>query len=591
MAIMEWRTLLGDNHDVTTLSNITGETDPFASDDEIQTIRVRVDANRNGGVRDLYRLELTKVGVGADVTQPNPAYLTDIAGTQAEVNEGETLDLTVEVRDRYNDPKRGVRINESVTASEGTVNVTNASDEDGRVEIEYTAPSSPGTETITVEPDLNNNGTVEAYERVQFTIDVIGSTSDTRDNTEPPQFTSGPTANPDSVSQNDTFELTATLDNIGENRTGTDITSVTWSDNENNSGELRPSDGEFDQPNESVNNTIDTDGWSSGNHTVTVTGKDANGNTGRKNVTVNIQGASLPTDAVAFNDTNNNGRYDDDSNETTYTESEAAQLDNSSVNLVVKRNITVRKIQINTQSVRLKSNVKLSTNNELTLDVSKMINIEDGTLDSRNKITLKSSSSGINAQGATVESENEMKLTADGGNLNLADADVDSENKVTFSASGEINVQGATVESKNEMKLTADSGNLNLADADVDSENKVTFSASGEINAQGATVESKNEMKLTANGGNVNLSGGALTSNNKITLTASADIDLTDTELRAKNQIKATPASAGTLFVNDNGGTRADGGTYIEDQNGNEGEVRLQQGSVSGTPEKGSITE
>jgi hypothetical protein len=547
MAIMEWRTLLGDNHDVTTLANITGETDPFASDDERQTIRVRVDANRNGGVRDLYRLELTKVGVGADVTQPNPAYLTDIAGTQAEVNEGETLDLTVEVRDRYNDPKRGVRINESVTASKGTVNVTNASDEDGRVEIEYTAPSSPGTETITVKPDLNNNGTVEAYERVQFTIDVIGSTSDTGDNTEPPQFTSGPTANPDSVSQGDTFELTATLDNIGENRTGTDITSVTWSDNENNSGELRPSDGEFDQPNESVENTIDTSGWSSGNHTVTVTGKDANGNTGRKNVKVKIQdGASLPTDAVAFNDTNNNGLYDDDINEATYTESEAAQLDDSSVNLVVKRNITVRKIQISTQSVRLKSGVTLSTNNELTLDVSKMINIKDGTLDSGNKITLKSSSSGINAQGATVESKNEMKLTADGGNLNLADADVNSENKVTFSASGEIN-------------------------------------------AQGATVESKNEMKLTANGGKVNLSRGTLTSNNKITLTASADIDLTDTVLRAKNQIKATPASAGTLFVNDNGGTRADGGTYIEDQNGNEGEVRLQQGSVRGTPERGMI--
>ncbi|WP_240150133.1 MULTISPECIES: hemagglutinin repeat-containing protein [Haloarcula] len=541
LAVAEWRELLGANHEVTSLANIPGETDPFASDEQIRTIRVKVDANRGGGVRDSYRLQLAKVGVGADVTQPDPVYLTEIAGNQSEVDQGDTMDLTVEVRDEYNDPKRGVTV--QATATGGTANVTSPSDEDGRVEIEYTAPSLGGKETVTVERDLNGNGTIEAYERVQFTVNVASSTSGTGDSTAP-QFTSGPTANPESIPQGSSFDLTATLDDIG--RGGTDIISVTWADNQGNSGELLPSDGEFDQPKESVENTIDTSGWSSGDHTVTVTAKDANGNTRSEDVTVTIQpGASLPFNAVAFNDQDGDGVYD--SSEELYTESEAAQLD-TSVDLVVENDITANKVDISTRSVKLKSGVTLSTNNELKLDVSERIDLGGGTLDSGNKITLKSSSSGIDAQGATLES-------------------------------------------KNEMKLTADDGDLNLIDADMNSENKVTLSASGEVNAQGATIESKNEMKITANGGDMNLSGSALTSDNKITLISSADIDLRDTELQAKNQIKATPASAGTLFVNNNDGTRADGGTYIEDQNENKGEIRLQQGSVSGTPEKGDVTQ
>jgi len=59
-------------------------------------------------------------------------------------------------------------------------------------------------------------------------------------------------------------------------------------------------------------------------------------------------------------------------------------------------------------------------------------------------------------------------------------------------------------------------------------------------------------MKITANGGDVDLSGSTLISNNKVTLTSSADIDLRNTEIQAQN-INASPASSGTLFVNDHG--------------------------------------
>ncbi|MDB2249814.1 hemagglutinin repeat-containing protein, partial [Halorubrum ezzemoulense] len=143
-------------------------------------------------------------------------------------------------------------------------------------------------------------------------------------------------------------------------------------------------------------------------------------------------------------------------------------------------------------------------------------------------------------------------------------------------------------ESKNEMKITANGGDVDLTGATADSNNKITVTASGAFTAQDATLESENEMKITANGGDVDLSGSKTISNNKITLTSSADINLRNAEIQAQN-IKASPASSGALFVNDNGGNRADGGTYIENKNGQASDISLQQGTVDGTPEKGSI--
>ena len=294
-------------------------------------------------------------------------------------------------------------------------------------------------------------------------------------------------------------------------------------------------------------------------------------------------GDPLPAGAVAFNDQNGDGLYNN--NEPTYTESEAAQLDES-IDLVIKKDIISNKIDIGTQSVQLKDGARLETTNELKLDVSDEIDLQAGTVDSENKITLKSNSGGINAQETTLESKNEMKITAS-GDVDLTGAAVDSNNKITVTASGAFTAQDATLESKNEMKITA-SGDVNLTGATVDSNNKITVTASGAVNAQDATLGSDNEMKITANGGDVDLSGSTMISNNKITLTSSADIDLRNTEIQAQN-INASPASSGILFVNDNGGTRADGGTYIEKNNGQANDISLQQGTVDGTPEKGGI--
>jgi hypothetical protein len=48
-------------------------------------------------------------------------------------------------------------------------------------------------------------------------------------------------------------------------------------------------------------------------------------------------------------------------------------------------------------------------------------------------------------------------------------------------------------------------------------------------------------------------------------------------------------AEGGTLYVNNNGGDRADGGTYIEKTDGNAGTIELSKGALVGTPEKGTV--
>jgi len=408
----------------------------------------------------VYELRTSSVGVGTTVPDPAPQYLVDISGDGTEVETGETTTLEAGVNNKFNGPESGVTL--SASASSGSGAVTGPTDEKGHSTIEYTAPSTAGTYTVTVERDLDGSGTVEADEQVQFTVSVVSSSSGSGDSTAP-IFTRGPSANPSTVNRGDSFDLSATIDDT--NRGGTDIVSADWADTEDNSGILKQDDGEFDQPTERVSNRIFTDGWSKGDHTITVEGSDANGNTVSDTVTVTVNtGDPLPSDAVAFNDTNRNGLFDD--GETTYTERQTSELQDESVNLVIEKDVTNNKIQIKTRT-----------------------------------------------------------LTVRGG-----------------------------------VSITSDS----------------------------------NELKMTTTGGNVDVSGTTLTAgkNNQaraITLISAGDVDARDTNFASSGPISAEPANANTLFVNDNGGDRADGGTYVEDLNGNPTDLSLGQGSVDGSPEKGQV--
>ena len=100
-----------------------------------------------------YSVELTKVGVGDGVTGEDAAYLTDIEGDGATVTQGETTELTLEVRDRFNNPPDDaaeLQVNGSVDGSDNgeLERSSRTPDADGQVTFVYDASGSTGEQEI-----------------------------------------------------------------------------------------------------------------------------------------------------------------------------------------------------------------------------------------------------------------------------------------------------------------------------------------------------------------------------------------------------------------------------------------------------------
>jgi len=133
LAISEWRSLLGDQYNVTDVTD-----DPFAQNDEVQTVQIQANSSS-----ETYQLQLAKVGVGVGTTQPEAAYVTTVDRNSEPVTVGDTYEVTVEVRDKYNKPKSGVRVNASATLDTDFADGTGRTDSEGRVTFEYTPDESP----------------------------------------------------------------------------------------------------------------------------------------------------------------------------------------------------------------------------------------------------------------------------------------------------------------------------------------------------------------------------------------------------------------------------------------------------------------
>ena len=118
MGLSEWESLLDERHEVIPLSEVNGEKDPFASDDEIQTIRVKVDANRDNGPRDRYDLKLSKIGIGSETTDTDAEYLTKVSGDAETITEDGSQRFVLEARDEYNKPISGENVTATITNTE-----------------------------------------------------------------------------------------------------------------------------------------------------------------------------------------------------------------------------------------------------------------------------------------------------------------------------------------------------------------------------------------------------------------------------------------------------------------------------------------
>jgi hypothetical protein len=132
-----------------------------------------------------YSVQLTKIGVGDGVTGEDVAYLTDTGGDGATVSQGETTELTLEVRDRFNNPPDDaaeLQVNGSVVGS-GSFESTSSGQasktpgQDGRVTFVYEAPSG-ATGTQEIEFSYTDSGTglnTSTPQNVSMSVDVQSS--------------------------------------------------------------------------------------------------------------------------------------------------------------------------------------------------------------------------------------------------------------------------------------------------------------------------------------------------------------------------------------------------------------------------------
>lgn len=125
------------------------------------------------GARDdavTYDLRMAKVSVGTADAETKATYVTDVRGGGS-VGTGESTTLVAEVRDRFNNPVSGVRVNVSA-APGGTIRPAGASttDESGRAEFVYTGRKQ-GDHEVT----LSVRGGDRDYENATFDVSVQSS--------------------------------------------------------------------------------------------------------------------------------------------------------------------------------------------------------------------------------------------------------------------------------------------------------------------------------------------------------------------------------------------------------------------------------
>lgn len=117
-----------------------------------------------------YELSMAMIGVGSDIDRPEPHYVTTTDNDERHLPPGRSTRLTVEVRDRYDNPVSGVSVDASIVSGEGTVvPVDPVTGTDGRASFRYTAP--PNATTATIQARIAS--TPSPREVATFTIDVF----------------------------------------------------------------------------------------------------------------------------------------------------------------------------------------------------------------------------------------------------------------------------------------------------------------------------------------------------------------------------------------------------------------------------------
>lgn len=145
-------------------------------------VRIELAGTTASGRLIQYQLQLSLVELRSQSTSSSlsttETYLTTPDTAPRQITSAETQRLETDVRDAFNNPKSNVPVTFSLSGSGqlststqtgSTVSVNSTAD--GTATVSY-SPSTAGTATITATADLDDNGTVEADEQVDYTVQV-----------------------------------------------------------------------------------------------------------------------------------------------------------------------------------------------------------------------------------------------------------------------------------------------------------------------------------------------------------------------------------------------------------------------------------
>ncbi|MFC6973514.1 Ig-like domain-containing protein [Halomicroarcula sp. GCM10025709] len=373
-----------------------------------------------------YDLRMARVDIGEQSTQAPAHYITADESGLATLSSGRSQRVVFEVRDRFNNPVSGVRVNATVGTNGSVSPVDPVTDRQGHATFRYTA-STPGTARI----DGTLGTSPGALETATVRVDVAGGATTTGSvDGEGPLVTgidtSATTASGQSIPRGETTNLTATATDF--QRGGVDIYAVEWwSDRATPGGgpgsgfAFAPADGEYDSVDETVTAPVDTTGWDTGTHNLSVRARDANGNWGpvESYTVVVTAGSTDPPGALAYDDENENGRYD--SGETTYTRSQLESgLDDDRVNLVVPADVgslNLRGGELRTRSMVIRAEID-TRGGDVKLTAERTVDIAGTTVLARGgniELTAGEGGSGrLIATGATIDTNRDIVLRSDG---------------------------------------------------------------------------------------------------------------------------------------------------------------------------------
>lgn len=159
-----------------------------------------------------YELRMSKVGVGSQVTEESPRYVTAIDAPSV-IQPGGT-DLTVEVRDKFNTAKSGVEV--TFTTNSPGVSLTpqqTRTDEDGQATVRVVPAANTGSVTVTASVEFNGIPGTQPAEKVVLSGLTV---SDQQPN------------DPSEINPNDGDSVVLSRALLGPSKSHSDYVDATW---------------------------------------------------------------------------------------------------------------------------------------------------------------------------------------------------------------------------------------------------------------------------------------------------------------------------------------------------------------------------